>query len=80
MRVYFLILIGEGGVDRPMNAKVWQTGRYWGYFARMLGGCVGGGLESAVAAEILYGECHLSLFDIRQIRIICSLFPQSPWT
>jgi nucleoporin GLE1 len=72
MRVYFLILIGAGGVDRPR-----QTGRYWGYFARMLGGCVGGGLETAVAAEILYGECHLSLFDIRQIQIIYYLFPQS---
>jgi nucleoporin GLE1 len=59
MRVYFLVLIGEGGVDRPMNSKVWQTGRYWGYFARMLGGCVGSGLESAVAAELLYGGCHV---------------------
>src|SRR6202020_2730949 len=54
MRVYFLILVGPGGVDRPMTAKVWQSGRYWGYFARMLGGCVGSGLQSAVAAEILY--------------------------
>jgi nucleoporin GLE1 len=75
MRVYFLILIGEGGVDRPMNAKVWQTGRYWSYFARMLGGCVGGGLESAVAAEILYGESHLSLVDIRPILITCFFIP-----
>ena len=55
MRVYFLILVGAGGMDRPMGAKVWQSGRFWGYFARMLGGCVGGGLKSAVAAEILHG-------------------------
>ena len=56
MRVFFLVLIGAGGVDKPMDTKVWQTGRYWAYFARMLGGSVGSGLASAVAAEILYGQ------------------------
>lgn len=50
MRVYFLVLIGE--VDAPL-AKMWQTPRYWAYFARMLGGNVA--LESAVAPEVLFG-------------------------
>jgi hypothetical protein len=36
-----------------------------------LGGCAGGGLESAVSAKILYGECHVSQFDIWPILIIC---------
>ncbi|KIM76818.1 hypothetical protein PILCRDRAFT_826026 [Piloderma croceum F 1598] len=80
MRVYFFILIGEGGVDRPMNAKVWQTGRYWGYFARMLGGCVGGGLESAVAAEILYvaldvgGHLPAQIWGRQWIKLLALLY------
>lgn len=57
MRVYFLVLMGVGGLDKPLG-KMWQTPRYWSYFARMLGGGVRGGntgIESAVAAEVLYG-------------------------
>lgn len=56
MRVYFLVLMGDGGVGKPLG-RAWQTPRYWGYFARMLGGGVGGGnagVESAVAAEVLF--------------------------
>lgn len=66
MRVYFLVLMGPGGVDRPLG-KAWQTQRYWVYFARMLGGAVGGGgsgVESAVAAEILFGTSRLSLVSV----------------
>jgi nucleoporin GLE1 len=64
MRVYFLVLLGAGGVpDRPMQGRMWQTGRFWGYFARMLGGYVGG-MGSAVAAEILYGLSRLPSFPV----------------
>ncbi|KZP13350.1 hypothetical protein FIBSPDRAFT_797908 [Athelia psychrophila] len=62
MRVYFLVLMGPGGVDRPLG-KPWQTQRYWVYFARMLGGAVGGGssgVESAVAAEILFAALDVA--------------------
>lgn len=52
MRVYFLVLMGPGGVDRAL-ARPWQSGKFWVYFARMLGGAVGGG-ASAVAVEILF--------------------------
>ncbi|KAF7982699.1 hypothetical protein HWV62_26536 [Athelia sp. TMB] len=62
MRVYFLVLMGSGGVDRPLG-KSWQTQRYWAFFARMLGGSVGGGssgVESAVAAEILFAALEVA--------------------
>jgi nucleoporin GLE1 len=79
MRVYFLILVGPGGVDRPMTAKVWQSGRYWGYFARMLGGCVGSGLQSAVAAETLYSMfLSLGLPLVRQVLIKYSISSSRP--
>jgi len=54
MRVYFLIII-RATVDAPLG-RVWQTPRYWSYFARMVGGAVSvEEVRSAVAPEVLYG-------------------------
>ena len=63
MRVYFLIMV-HATVNAPLG-RVWETPRYWVYFARMMGGAVGVEIESAVASEVLYGalNCpHLPFF------------------
>jgi nucleoporin GLE1 len=56
MRVYFLVLV-RATVDAPLE-RMWQTPRYWAYFARMMGGAVDiAEVGSAVAPEVLYGAC-----------------------
>lgn len=52
MRVYFHILIRATALQ-PLD-RMWQTPRYWAYFARMIGGAVNE-VGNAVVPEVLYG-------------------------
>lgn len=74
MRVYFLILM-RATLDGPLE-RVWQTQRYWAYFARMVGGAVDvAEVGSAVAPEVLYGAfLVISVFPFPSVLLFYCLY------